>query len=237
MRKTRWLQGALALAITLGGPSAFAADHIDGFDPGTDGDITDVYTWAQNDKLVLVMNVNAVAAADAKFSDALHYAFHLESAAMFGTAGTKKDVVCEFDATQTIQCWVGDPAGKVDDSVTGDASASAGITSSSGKVKVFAGLRADPFYFNLGGFLDTVATVKSAAPTLTFDGADCPQLDANTATLLIGMLQGTNMGMGAAENFFAPLNVLSIVMELDKSLVAGGGDTVSVWASTHMKGG
>lgn len=236
MRKTRWLQGAIALALTLGAPAAFAADHIDGFDAGDSADITDLYTWASGDKLVLVMNTNAVAAADAKFSDAVQYAFHLESSTGFMTPGTKKDVICAFDTAQMIQCWVGDPAGKADDTVKGDASATSGLTSASGKIRVFAGLRADPFYFNLEGFLDTVATVKTAAPTLTFDGAGCPALDAITATTLQTMLKSTAMGAGAAENFFATLNVLSIVVELDKSL-AGDGDIISVWASTHMAGG
>lgn len=238
MRKTRWLQGACALAIALGGPSAFAADHLDGFKTPTDTDINDVYAWAESDTLVLVMDTLPLAAADAKFSDAVQYAFHLESSAGFGQAGTKKDVICTFDAAQMIQCWVGDPAeGKVDDSVKGDASKAAGLTSDSGKIKVFAGVRADPFYFNLEGFQDAVSTVKSVAGMLTFDGAMCPMLDVNTATTLIGMLQGTNMGAGAAENFFATVNTLSIVLEIEKSLVTGGGNTVAVWGSTHMAGG
>lgn len=239
MRKTRWLQGAFALAITLGGPSAFAADHLDGpkvkMDPATD--ITDVYAWSEGDKLLLVLNVSPLATADSKFSDAVHYALHVESSDEYGKPGTKKDIVCAFDAAQAIQCWLGDPGGNVDDSVKGDASATAGLASESGKLKVFAGLRADPFYFNLKGFQDTVATVKSVAGMLTFDGAGCPELDANTATTLIGMLQGTNMGAGAAENFFATVNVLSIVLEVDKSLVNGGGSIVSVWGSTHQAGG
>jgi hypothetical protein len=45
------------------------------------------------------------------------------------------------------------------------------------------------------------------------------------------------MGAGAAENFFEPLNVLSIVLEIDKALVNSGGPIVSVWGSTHKAGG
>lgn len=241
MRKTRWLQGAFALAIASVGPSAIAADHLDGAgvmkDPAAD--ITDIYTWVEGGKLVLVMNVSPLATPDAKFSDAIQYAFHVESSDGFGMSGTSKDVVCQFDAAQQIQCWVGAPGGNVDDSVKGDASNKAGLKSESGKINVFAGLRADPFYFNLEGFKDTVTTVEDAvaANAITFDGAGCPQLDVNTATTLIGMLKGTNKGQGAAVNFFETVNVLSIVLELDESLVTGGGKTVAVWGSTHMAGG
>lgn len=243
MRKMRWLQGAFALAVALAGPSAFAADHLDSpevkKDPATD--ITDVYAWAEGDKLLLVLNVSPLATPDSKFSDAVQYALHVESSAGYGMVGTAKDVVCTFDAAQAIQCWVGDPGGKVDDSVKGDASAPAGLPSDSGKIKVFAGLRADPFYFNLAGFQDAVSTVKGALATdplpFTVDGSGCPELDPITATTLIQQLQGTNMGSGAAENFFGAVNVLSIVLEIDKALLTGGGNTVAVWGSTHQAGG
>lgn len=239
MRKMRWLQGACALAVALGGSSAFAADHLDGpkvkMDPATD--ITDIYTWVESDKLLLVLNVSPLATNESKFSDAVQYAFHVESSAGFGMAGQSKDIVCSFDADQMIDCMVGDPGAKVDDQVKGDASKADGLASDSGMLKVFAGLRADPFFFNLEGFNDAVATVKTAAPTLTFDGAGCPNVNAQTSMLLVGMLQGTNMGAAPAEDFFAMVNVLSIVLEVDKSLVTGGGSTLAVWGSTHAKGG
>ena len=234
MRKTRWLQGAAALAIATAGPLAQAADHLDSPGPKMDPltDITDVYAWTETDKLLLVLNVAPLATAESKFSDAVQYALHLESSAMFGAPGDKTDIICTFATDQKISCWIGDK-----DYVTGDASDTAGLQSESKMTRVFAGLRADPFYFNLGGFQDAVSFVTGAAGTLTFDGADCPQLDANTATTIIGMLQGTNMGAGAAENFFEPLNVLSIVLEIDKTLVNSGGPIVSVWGSTHKAGG
>lgn len=245
MRKMRWLQGAFALAVALVGPSALAADHLDSPAVKADAaaDITDVYAWAEGEKLLLVLNVSPLATAESKFSDAVQYALHVESGAAYPFSGmtTKKDVVCTFDAAQAIQCWVGDPGGKVDDSVKGDASAAAGLASDSGKIKVFAGLRADPFYFNLAGFQDAVSTVKGALATdplpFTVDGSGCPGLDAFTATALIQQLQGTNMGAGAAENFFGAVNVLSIVLEIDKALLTGGGNTVAVWGSTHQAGG
>lgn len=234
MRITRWLQGAAALAIATGGPLAFAADHLDSPGPKKDplADITDVYAWTANDNLVLVLDVAPLATTESKFSDAVQYALHLESSSAFGVAGTKSDVICTFDADQKISCWIGDK-----DYVTGDASATTGLTSASGKTKVYAGLRADPFYFNLEGFNDAVATATAAAGSLTFDTSGCPAIDANTATILVGMLQGTAMGTGNAADFFAPLNVLGIVIEIDKTLVNSGGPIISVWGSTHKAGG
>src|SRR5262249_9125643 len=137
------------------------------------------------------------------------------------------DVVCTFDAAQKISCWVGDK-----DYVTGDASAVAGLTSASGKVKVFAGLRDDPFFFNLDGFKHTVSTVEAAAPTLMFDGAGCPAIDAATSAVLVGQLQHDPNG-GPPANFFAGKNVLSIVLSIDKTLLTEGGPIVSMWASTN----
>lgn len=234
MRRNRWLQGAAALAIATAGPLAQAADHLDSPGPKADplADITDVYGWVEGNKLVFALNVAPLATAESKFSDAVQYAIHVESSAAFGTAGEKQDIICTFDAAQKISCWIGDQ-----DYVTGDASNTAGLQSASGKTRVYAGLRADPFYFNLGGFNDAVSTATAAAPTLTFDTSGCPDIDATTATILVGMLQSTSMGSGAAVNFFEDLNVLSIVLEVDKALVTGGGPILAVWGSTHKAGG
>jgi len=141
------------------------------------------------------------------------------------------DVICTFDASQAVSCWVGDK-----DYVTGDASDPKGLASASGKTRVYAGLRADPFFFNLEGFKDTVAAVDAAEGTLDFDGSGCPTINAATSQALVGLLQGTMMGAQPAKNFFETANVLSIVLEIDKSLVTTGGPIVAVWGSTH-KGG
>ncbi|MBK8256549.1 MAG: DUF4331 family protein [Polyangiaceae bacterium] len=234
MRRTIWLGGAAALAMASITSVASAADHLDSPAVKKDAaaDITDVYAWSEGSNMLLVLNVAPLATVDSKFSDAVQYALHLESTGAFGMPGEKHDVICTFDADQKISCWIGDK-----DYVTGDASNTDGLKSASGKFRVFAGLRADPFFFNLAGFQDAVSTVKGAAASLTFDGAGCPQLDANTATTIVNLLKSTNGGQGAAENFFATVNVLSIVLEVDKSLVTGGGDIVSVWGSTHQAGG
>lgn len=219
--------GALSMMVAGG---AQAADHRDG--PGTiaepAADINDVYAWTETGKLVLAMTVFPVAPNDAQFSPEVQYVFHVERGGAFGAADTSTDIICTFGLDQKASCWVGTA-----DYVTGDAAAPEGLVSASGDTRVFTGLRADPFFFNLEGFLDTVSAVKAAASSLTFDAAGCPALDAATATTLQGLLKSTQGGAGAAADFFLDLNTLSIVLEIDPSLIAGQGDFVSVWASTH----
>lgn len=235
MTKKTWLRVAGALAVTSLATMAFAADHLDGpavlKDPSSD--INDVYSWVANDKVVLVMTVFPAATKAAQFSDKTQYVFHTTSGKAFGEAASTLDIVCTFDAAQMVTCKAGEGPGlPVKDMVTGNASAEAGIESDSKMMKVFAGLRKDPFYFNLEGFKKTVETVVGAAPNLTPDAAGCPALDAATSMALVTQLKSDPMG-GPAKDFFATLNGLAIVLELDKSLGAADGPIVSIWGATH----
>ena len=199
------------------------------------GDLADklgsLAMWLDSGKVVLVMNVAPLADASSKFSDKVQYVFHTESRAGFGMPGTKVDIICTFDAAQKIQCWVGDKG-----YVTGDASATGGLAADDGSFKVFAGLRDDPFFFNLAGFQDAVTTVEGAASALTFDAAGCPAVDPATSAALVGMLGGTAMGTMPASDFFAGKNVLSIVLSVDKAMLNAGGPIMSFWGSTNQGG-
>ncbi|MBK7579514.1 MAG: DUF4331 family protein [Myxococcales bacterium] len=229
----KWRKALAVCAVFGATPLAFAADHIDSDALATDpaADITDVYAWMQSGKLVMVMNVAPLATTASKFSDKVQYVIHTKSGAV-GLAPTEPDVnvICTFDAAQKAKCWVGDK-----EYVEGDASATAGISSASGKLKVFAGLRDDPFFFNLDGFKDTVATVESVAASLTFDAYGCPTIDAPTSAVLVSKLStDPKADAGAAKDFFASKNVLSIVVEIDPTLVSGTtAPAVAVWASTN----
>jgi hypothetical protein len=220
----------MALALVVAASSAMGADHLDGpaatADPAAD--ITDVYSWLDGSNVVLVMNVAPLATTASKFSDKVQYVFHTESTNQFGMPGKKVDVICTFDAAQKISCWVGDKG-----YVTGDASATAGLEAADKSFKVFAGLRDDPFFFNLEGFKDAVETVDAAKPTLTLDAAGCPTLNNATSTALVGMLKGTAKGTMPAKDFFAGKNVLSIVLSVDKKLLNTGGPLLNVWGSTN----
>jgi hypothetical protein len=226
------LTGLLALCALV--PTAQAADHRDG--PAAtatkDADINDVYAWMDpgGQKVNLVMTFSPAAAAGTLPSDAVFYVFHLNSKQSFtATGSTEVRIICGFDAQQTISCWAGDT-----EYATGKADTSQGIASNSGRLKVFAGLRNDPFFFNAAGFGATVGAVKSAAGSLTFDPAGCPQLDAQTSSTLVTQLR-TGPNNAAPADFFAGTNTLAIVVQVDKALVTPGGPVLGVWGSTHRR--
>jgi hypothetical protein len=206
--------------------SAGAADHFDGpgvtDDPSTD--IADVYVWTSGDGLRVNLVMDVVAA---QFSDAIQYVFHLESAAAFGQTGTRYDLICTFDAEQTVSCWLGD-----DEYAGGTPSGPLGARSESGRMRVFGGKRSDPFFFNAEGFSSTISKVQAAASALTFDAAGCPAVDGGTSSVLVTSLQTGATG-GPPTNFFRSRRVSSLVIELDKTLINGGGPILAVWASTR----
>ncbi len=219
------------LALFLSVPmSAVAADHADSPAVSQDpsADITDVLAWMSPDaqKLNLVLNVPS-SGANARFSDAVQYAFHIERSKSYGEPGTDTLVVCTFSADQNVQCWAGD-----DEYVTGDAHSTAGIESESQNLKVFTGRRNDPFYFNFEGFTATIDAVKNAAAALNFDADGCPALDETTSNTLVGQLAQTAGGTPGVDSF-AGGEVLSIVVQLDKTILRGAGKLVAVWGSTH----
>ena len=229
--KRAWLIAPGAAALLLAAPLARAADHLDGPAASADpsADITDVFAWTAPDgaRLNLIMNVFPVATTTSKFSNTVQYVFRTQSRATYGmAAGGSADLICTFDAAQAISCWLGS------EYVHGNASSTAGISSASGKLKVFAGLRDDPFFFNLDGFKHAAKTVKGAKASLTFDAAGCPALDSGTSAALVSQLKTATDG-SAPKDFFAGLNVLSIVVSVDKSLLTAGGSLVSVWGATY----
>lgn len=228
--KTRaLLLGAAALAMgSFFWSYARAADHADGpaamADPTSD--IDDVYTWMSPDSadLNLVMTIGRNVPRSFRLSDKVQYVFHTTSRPSFGApAGPEVNVLCESDISGEIRCWVGS-----DIFLGGDASSPAGIETKDGRVKIFAGVRDDPFFFNLEGFKKVAKTVGTVAGSLSFDEAGCPKLDAATSNLLVGELR-------EGKDDFLGFNAFAIVVSLDKSLVTRNGPIVSVWGSTHRK--
>ncbi len=254
-RKT-WL--ALLAAAVLASPAAVAADHLDGpavtADPSAD--ITDLFTWmVDGTHAALVMDVTPFAAGTgatvSQFSDAVAYTFHTTTQASFyagailGVKDAEIDVTCTFDQSGNPSCWVyhaGDTLGAdAYDYVTGTAAAASsatGISSADGKVKIFAGPRNDPFFFNLPGFQAVISDVEQAldagALNGTFNAAGCPTLPSQTAEAL-GKQLASNADGGLPPDTFAGADVLSIVVTIDTSLLLqAAGDTVlSVWGSTN----
>lgn len=207
-----------------------AADHVDSPSAIAEptADLTDVFAWMDEDaeKVNLVANVAPFAEGGMVFSDAVQYVFHVNSSMGYGEEQTETQILCQFTAPPEVECWVGD------EYVAGDPSAAVGIESESGAVKVFAGLRDDPFFFELVGFKAVVETVVGAANDLTFDEQDCPELPEETRSALVTQLMSGEDGAPASDTF-AGANVLSLVVQVDKTLLTIGGPVLGVWASTH----
>jgi len=243
MKKFRLLALAI-LGLMFLSQSSRSADHIDGPAASADptADITDVFAWMSPDaqRVFLVMDLVRNATTASKFSNSVQYVFHTMSRARFGAAPSPEvTILCTFDTAQTIQCWAGNEA-----YVTGDASNVNGITSSDGKLRVFAGLRNDPFFFNLPGFRQVSRTVAGALGALPADAAGCPAVDQATSNALVTQLRslvpdpnnperflGANNGRSL--NDFDRFNVLAIVLSVDKSVVTKNGPILSFSGSTN----
>jgi hypothetical protein len=222
----------LALGIPVVAP---AADHLDSPTAAStsepSADITDLYAWMTADatKLNLVTAVSAGAGQNAVFSDAVIYQFSVSSAPAYGEPQSSTVVTCKFIDDTNIECWAGN------DYVVGDPSDPAGIVSDNGGLRVFAGLRDDPFFLEFTGFQNAVnaAVGEVAAGRVEFAPADqgCPSLTAEQATALVGALTSGNDG-APASNTFAGQNVLALVVQVDKSIVDRGGPVLGVSVST-----
>jgi hypothetical protein len=240
VKQLAWKAGVAGLGLSAalwGGSIAFGADHRDstliGMAANSAADINDVYAWMSTDAgdLNIAMTVQPFAAAGATFSADTQYVFHVTSRASYGATTVEETlVICEFASATSAQCWVGDEA-----YLSGDPSAEAGITDTDSRVRLFAGQRNDPFFFNLDGFKATVTIVKGAAGGLTFDEANCPAVDAGTSAALRTQLQNDDPADAEVNDDFAGANIAAIVLTIDKTLVNRGGPILGVWASTHDK--
>ena len=193
-------------------------------------DITDVYAWMPtNTSLALVMDVSPLDSGGHSFDPSVLYVFHLTSKSGLGitsAGGTETKVICRFASNTSVQCWVVSAAG-TKDFVSGNPSNSAGVISPTGKIKVFAGRRSDPAFFNQSGYNTAITTFTgyvSSAP----DAAGCPTgVDGGKAT-------GLRTSLTIGSDNFASSNVMAIVVQIDKSLINVPGNTVvAVWGSTH----
>jgi hypothetical protein len=235
--KSKWSQAGLALGVAgvlaSFGVKLHAADHADSpaAAAAPDADITDVFAWMSPDgsKVDLVMDWFPNAPATSKLAANVLFVFHVNSKATFAaTTATETNVICGFDASEKLSCWVG-----AADYVTGAKGQT--VTSASGKIKAFAGIKDDPFFLNGAGVGGVIGTVTATVGALALDAAGCPAVDANTSMSLVNQLKSGAAGAAPA-NAFAGQKIQTIVLEVDKSLLTGGGPIVGVWGSTNQRG-
>lgn len=248
--KKNFGRGVAALTLTgaaLTALPATAADHRDGAASLADptSDINDLYTWMNEDNLVLAMTVNPFADAEAVFSPEVQFVWSVDAWPSFGASiggldpSLQTQVHCEFDDAQMVQCWV-HRGGEVLDYLMGDPALEDGILSESGNVRVFAGLRADPFYFYLTGFnaargavITEVEEGRVNNPPTT--STLCPELSPAQLDALGDALVASGPGAQSL-NDFDDANTLIIVAEINKAhFTDAEADVVSVRASTHAK--
>ena len=219
MKRKKLLLTTLVAAAFVTGGIIYAADHID--TPAVTNqptDITDVYVFrgADPNNLVFVANskglMSPTASATASFDNNTVLEFNIDK-----TGDNVEDLVlqCKYDAASNKMQIYGPVApsatgtkSKLEGSVTAEVavtaygSAAVTATGASG-IKVFAGPRDDPFFFDLNRYKAILA---------------------NTATGFAN--PGTDT--------FAGSNVMSIVVEVPKSLIGATG-TINVWLETKKK--
>ena len=238
--------GALVLS-----HKSHAADHLDSpsvqMPANQMADIGDVYSWMTSDgaKINFAMTVSPADMGTNAFGPSVQYVWHVTThpgatnAAAFGKPGAETKLICTFASNTSAKCWVVEGT-TVKDYVTGDPSTA--MTSTDGKLKVFAGRRSDPFFFNLAGFKNAVGAAEQLLGTGMADlraGDGCLELTATQAATAQTLLGSTSVAAVAPcpanqRDCFANFNVMAIVVQADKSLFLHDPDhLLSVWGSTH----
>lgn len=207
MTRARHLTGLVAgLAVAAATPllthEVSAADHLDA--PKTKanlpGDITDVYAWHTGDgKVVAVINVAGFTevGAPAMYSSGVLYGIHVDNDGdnepdhdtwiRFGQNGAG-----EWGVQVTGLPGSADPlVGPVETVIEGQLG-----------LRVWAGLRDDPFFFDLDGFNSTLMT-----GTLMFDAANDSFAQTNVTSIVVEMSTDAVVGAGSTFGLWATTRV------------------------------
>ena len=219
MKRKKLVLTTLVAALLVTGGIIYAADHID--TPAVTNqptDITDLYVFRGSDpnNLVFVANsqglMSPTASATAKFDENTVLEFNIDK-----TGDNVEDLViqCKYDAaSNTMQIYgpVAPSATGTKSKLEGSVTASVAVTpysstaitaTGSSGIKVFAGPRDDPFFFDLNRYKAILAGTATAF--------------ANPGT-----------------DTFAGTNVMSVVVEVPKSLIGASGP-INVWLETKKK--
>lgn len=220
--KTRALLAALpVLAALVATPAASeASDHVDGLATGVDisADITDVFTFTspeRPDKLVLVMNVHQLALGRSRFSNAVDYSFRIrpiddkKTLAPSSDARREQTITCSFTGGMLIV----DPKQK----------ATCKLALAGGSESISFDTRTPDF--KAGGMAEQNGT-------RVFAGVRSDPWFLNLKKILSAN-GGKKITPDGGKNGLAGWNVLSIVVEVDKSKL--GGPLLAITAQTVRK--
>jgi hypothetical protein len=209
---------ALVALVACAASYLIAADHIDApAITGTGSDITDVYAFqspANANNMVFVVNVQGLlapsATAAASFDEEVMIEINIDNSS---TKDNMEDLVIQA-AFDNGKVKVYGPAAPIQTGLTSTLSKSTPIETNistygsnptigeSNGIKVFAGPRDDPFFFDLAQYGKVIA---GTATSFNNPGTD----------------------------FFAGTNVLSLVVEVPKSMLGSG--AINIWATSNRK--
>ena len=220
MKRKKMLLATLAITAAVTGGIIFAADHTDSPNvTNTPNDITDLYVFRGEDtsNLVFVGNTQGLLSptksATATFDENTLIEFNIDN-----TGDNVEDLVIQakYDAVSKSMKIYGPVApsqtgtkSKIEGSetasvvVTAYGAAAPTVTTAPNGIKVFAGPRDDPFFFDLDQFKKIIG----------------------------GMATGFN---NPGVDHFAGTNVMSVVVEVPKTLLGGSGK-LNVWLETKKK--
>jgi Domain of unknown function (DUF4331) len=171
-------------------------------------DINDVYAFrgSNANRTVLVMTVNPAinVLGPTTFQAGAAYTLNVDTGTD-AVADTRYTITFGDPDARGIQHYTVKRDGKA--LASGFTDGAKGKSKSRGGVTAFAGVRSDPFFFDLLGFLGTVKG------------------------------QGTRtLNDGNESDFFVGLNTLAIVLEVPNTSIGGTGTNVGVWATTSVNG-
>lgn len=237
LTKRSFALAGTALTLTagwLGIRAARGSDHADtpqiAASAGTD--LTDVFIFpspSNSNNVVLAMCVSPLipAGGTRSFDPSVLYQFKIDN-----TGDHVEDLVIQarFEGTGATQkVIIAGPLAPSRTGVMSDALVPLATTgtfntpfSPASGMQVFAGVREDPFFFDLEQFFTILP--DRATP---INGVAVPLAEANTPKAT------TWRAPGVAKDFLAGFNVLSIVVELPKSALRGSGaGKIGVWCTT-----
>lgn len=198
-----------------------ASDHVDELDAilHEAADLTGVLAFSSPETpghLVLIMDVHPFARSGSKFSEEVIYNFRLRSVDQVGSGG-KVEVVLRDGDEHRISCrFSGDPqvmtchagSGVVTEVQVDDL----GGGSSPDDLRAFAGLRSDPFFMDIPGYLETIA-LQSAVDYLPDHLQAYYDSSPPGEPPRVFRFSGKNTGQNT--------NILSLVLEVDAAAVFG----------------
>lgn len=198
--RTKAIAGAAALATTATAAffatTATAADHTDPpgrFDAGNAADIGDLYAWAANDTLSLVLTFAGPSTdAEAVYSRDVLYGIHIDND---GDNVADEEILVRFGQDADGN-WGVQASG-----IPGEAAPVEGAVETmldGAGAQVWAGYAEDPFFFDLQGFGETL---QSGA--LMFDNTRDSFAGANITTIVIDVPVSDALGGGTALSIWA----------------------------------